>query len=90
MILTQPTTDTKGRRLQGVVVSTKMAKTAVVRVDRRVAHPKYGKYFTWSKKFKVHNPDGAAKVGDTIEFAECRPLSRDKRWIYISTVTSAA
>lgn len=77
------------RRLQGVVVSTAMQKTAVVNVDRRVAHPKYGKYFTISKKFKVHDPDGKAAVGDTIEFAECRPISRDKRWIYVSTVSAA-
>lgn len=86
---TSPSTSTKGRRLQGVVVSTKMAKTAVVQVDRRVAHPKYGKYFVMSKKFKVHDPDGAAKVGDTVEFAECRPISRDKCWIFISTVSVA-
>ena len=77
------------RLLEGVVTSAKMQATVVVRVDRRVAHEKYGKYFTLSKKFKVHNPDGKAKLGDTIEFEECRPLSRDKRWRYVATVKSA-
>ena len=66
-----------------------MAKTAVVRVDRSLPHPKYGKYFVVSKKYKVHNPDGTAKVGDTVEFEECRPLSRDKRWRYVATVKTA-
>jgi small subunit ribosomal protein S17 len=82
-------TPSTSRRLQGVVVSTKMQKTAVVKVDRRIPHEKYGKYFTISKKFKIHDPESATKVGDVVEFAECRPISRDKRWIYVSTVTAA-
>lgn len=86
--MTTPITPSKSRRLQGVVVSTKMQKTAVVRVDRRVAHAKYGKVFTISKKFKIHDPEAKAKVGDVVEFVECRPISRDKRWIYASTVTA--
>ena len=76
------------RRFQGVVTSTAMKFTTVVRVDRQVAHPKYGKYFVVSKKFKIHDPQGSAHVGDTVEFEECRPLSRDKRWRYLSTVKS--
>lgn len=87
MNTSEPTS--KVRLLEGVVTSAKMQATVVVRVDRRVAHEKYGKYFTISKKFKVHNPDGKAKLGDTIEFEECRPLSRDKRWRYVATVKSA-
>lgn len=77
------------RRLNGIVVSTAMQKTAVVRVDRRMPHPKYGKYFTVSKKYKVHDPEEVAKVGDMVEIEECRPLSKDKRWRYVSTVTPA-
>jgi small subunit ribosomal protein S17 len=88
MNVTLPLT-ASSRRLQGVVVSTAMQKTAVVNVDRRVPHSKYGKYFTISKKFKVHDPERVAQVGDTVEFAECRPLSRDKRWVYVRTVASA-
>ncbi len=88
---TSPTSAQSGaqrRRLEGMVVSTKMAKTAVVRVDRRVAHAKYGKYFTLSKKFKVHDEQGVAKLGDTIVFEETRPISKDKHWRYIKTVKS--
>lgn len=77
------------RHLEGVVVSTKMAKTAVIRIDRRVAHEKYGKYFTVSTKLKVHDETGAAKIGDLIEVEETRPLSREKRWRYFRTVKAA-
>lgn len=84
------TTLSKRRRLQGTVVSTTMAKTAVVRVDRSIPHPKYGKYFTVSKKFKVHDEKGQAHVGDVIVFEETRPISKDKRWRFIETVKAAA
>ena len=76
------------RRLTGTVVSAKMAKTVVVRIDRRVAHAKYGKYFTLSTKLKAHDETGAAKVGDTVTIEETRPLSKEKRWRYVSTVKS--
>lgn len=84
-----PAKSVQRRRLEGVVVSTKMAKTAVVRVDRRIPHPKYGKYFTRSTKFKVHDETGKAKMGDLVVFEECRPLSRDKRWRYLKTLKAA-
>ena len=88
--MTNPSTSkTKRRRLQGTVVSTAMKLTAVIRVDRQVAHPKYGKYFTVSRKFKIHDPKADARVGDTVEFEECRPLSKDKRWRYVSTLKAA-
>lgn len=77
------------RRLQGTVISTAMSKTVVVRVDRRVAHEKYGKYYTISKKFKVHDETGAAHMGDMVEIEECRPISRDKNWRYLKTIKSA-
>lgn len=86
--MTTPST-TIHRRLQGTVVSTKMAKTIVVRIDRRVAHEKYGKYFTLSTKLKAHDEQGAAKQGDVVEIEETRPLSKEKRWRYISTVKQA-
>lgn len=83
------TQQTSRRRLQGVVVSTKMKDTAVVRVDRRVADSKYGKYFNLSKKFKVHDPGHAAHAGDLVEFEECRPMSRDKHWRLVEIVKAA-
>jgi small subunit ribosomal protein S17 len=78
------------RRLQGVVVKTAMQKTAVVRIDRRIAHAKYGKYFTTSKSFKVHDENGNAHVGDTVEIEETRPLSKEKRWRYLRTIRTAS
>lgn len=78
------------RRLTGIVVSTAMQKTAVIRVDRQVPNPKYGKYFTWSKKYKVDDPESKAKVGDLIEIEECRPVSKDKCWRYRTTITPAS
>ena len=77
------------RTLVGTVVSTAMSKTAVVRIDRGVTHPKYGKRYTVSNTFKVHDPEGKAHMGDTVAFEECRPLSKDKRWRYIRTVAAA-
>lgn len=82
---------TKARRhLVGTVVSAKMAKTVVIRIERMVQHPKYGKTYMVSKKYKVHDADGKAKVGDLIEVEETRPMSTDKRWRYFKTITPAA
>lgn len=64
----------------GVVVSNKMDKTAVVTVDRRVQHPKYKKFLTRRERYKVHDEGNQCRVGDRVLIAECRPLSRDKRW----------
>ena len=88
--MTTPSSTTAQRRhLEGIVVSAKMAKTVVIRIDRRVAHEKYGKYFTVSTKLKVHDEKGAAHVGDLIEVEETRPISREKRWRYFRTVKVA-
>lgn len=65
---------------QGVVVSDKMAKTVVVKVDRVSVHPKYKKRFTVSRKYKVHDENNTAKVGDVVFFIACRPLSKDKKY----------
>jgi small subunit ribosomal protein S17 len=80
---------TKHRRLRGNAVSANMAKTVVVRVDRQVTHPKYKKKYTISKRFKVHDPEGKVHVGDLVEFEECRPISKDKRWRYVRTLNVA-
>ena len=68
------------KKFKGTVVSDKMEKTIVVKIDRRVAHPKYKKSFTVSKKYKVHDKKKQYKVGDTVTFVACRPMSKDKRW----------
>ena len=64
----------------GEVVSSKMQKTIVVAIERRVAHPVYGKMMTRSKNIKAHDEENTAKAGDLVRIAETRPLSKDKRW----------
>jgi small subunit ribosomal protein S17 len=64
----------------GVVVSSKMDKTAVVEVERTFRHPFYGKVIRATKKFKAHDEKNECAAGDLVEIMETRPLSRDKRW----------
>lgn len=65
---------------EGVVVSDKMKKTVVVRVERVFRHPFYQKVIRVAEKFKAHDELGQCKAGDRVEIAETRPLSADKRW----------
>lgn len=67
-----------GKLLVGEVVSDKMDKTIVVNVIRTLRHPIYAKIVRRHKKFKVHDEQNTAKVGDHVEIKECRPLSREK------------
>ncbi|PIR47558.1 30S ribosomal protein S17 [Candidatus Uhrbacteria bacterium CG10_big_fil_rev_8_21_14_0_10_50_16] len=78
------------RRFTGTVVSDRMDKTVVVRVDSPKMHPKYKKRYTTSKKYKVHDEENQCAVGDTVSFVECRPLSKDKRWRIVRSADSAA
>ena len=64
----------------GEVVSTRMQKTIVVEVTRRVSHPFYRRIITRRKRFYAHDEQGLAKTGDVVRIVECRPLSRLKRW----------
>ncbi len=66
---------------EGVVVSDKMDKTVVVSVETMKRHPLYGKTMRTSKKFKAHDEENRAKVGDLVRIRETRPLSKDKRWV---------
>lgn len=68
------------RTMVGVVVSDKMMKTRVVRIERQVREETYGKFVTKSNKFKIHDEDNRSKTGDLVSIVESRPLSRDKRW----------
>jgi small subunit ribosomal protein S17 len=72
----------------GVVVSDKMAKTVVVRLSRRLAHLKYGKQLTRTKRVAAHDEHGA-KAGDTVRIVETRPLSKTKRWRVVEIVQRA-
>ena len=68
------------RALVGTVTSDKMEKTVVVTVQRTTRHPLYGKVIKVSKKYKAHNEDNVAKVGDKVRIRECRPISKDKKF----------
>jgi small subunit ribosomal protein S17 len=68
------------KKFQGTVVSDKMDKTIVVKVDTVKVMAKYGKRYVSSRKYKVHDEKNQFKAGDRVVFIECRPLSKDKRW----------
>ena len=74
----------------GEVVSTKMEKTIVVEVSRRVPHPLYKRIIGKRKKFYAHDEEGTAKTGDVVRIVECRPLSKLKRWRLAEVVRRAA
>jgi small subunit ribosomal protein S17 len=80
--MNQPATQeaSRARTLVGRVVSDKMQKTVTVLVERRVRHPMMGKTVTRSKKYHAHVEDGGIALGDLVEIAECRPISRTKSW----------
>lgn len=71
---------TPKREEQGIVISDKMQKTIVVKLDRRIRHAKYGKFLTKTKKVKAHDEANTAKIGDLVLLVATRPLSKDKRY----------
>lgn len=87
------TTTTVDRNLRkervGIVTSDKMSKSITVIVERRVMHPKYGKFVKRSSKFMAHDEKGDAHVGDTVRIAETRPMSKMKRWRLVEVVERA-
>ena len=74
---------------QGRVVSDKMDKTITVSVETKKNHPIYGKRMNYSKKFKVHDENNTAKVGDIVKIMETRPLSATKRFRLLEVVEEA-
>ena len=74
----------------GEVVSTKMAKTIVVEVTRRVSHPLYRRVVKRRKRFYAHDEEGTARLGDTVRIIESRPLSRLKKWRLAEVLRRAA
>jgi small subunit ribosomal protein S17 len=73
----------------GKVVSDKMDKTIVVAVEEQKKHPLYGKLVLVTKKFKAHDENNTAKIGDIVKIMETRPLSKDKRWRLVEVVEEA-
>src|SRR5271166_3392057 len=86
-----PATVERGHRKQrvGEVIANKMAKTIIVRVERRFPHPKFKKVITGYKKFYAHDEKSEAKVGDRVRIQETRPLSKTKRWRLVEIVDHA-
>lgn len=77
------------RTLNGRVVSNKMEKTVVVKVERREKHPLYGKYVKRSTRIKAHDEENECSVGDFVTIAESRPLARNKAWTLLNVVERA-
>lgn len=73
----------------GVVVSNKMQKSIVVEVNRKMKHPKYGKFIQRSKKFIAHDENNECNIGDTVRIMETRPLSKRKNWRLVEIVEKA-
>ena len=74
---------TDKRILKGTVVSAKMDKTIVVSVERIKEHPQYRRRYRVFKKYKVHDPENKYHIGDKVVIQECRPISKDKRWVVL-------
>jgi small subunit ribosomal protein S17 len=75
---------------EGVVVSDKMTKTRVVRIERVFRHPRYQRVITRSKRLKAHDEQNGSKVGDRVLIEETRPLSKEKRWRILQVLASAS
>jgi small subunit ribosomal protein S17 len=78
----------KIKLLTGTVVSDKMNKTAVVLFERKVKHPKYGKYIKKSTKYKIHDEENKCRLGDVVTITEVRPISKDKSWKLVEVLGS--
>jgi small subunit ribosomal protein S17 len=85
----QPAERAERKVMSGTVTSTKMQKTIVVQVDRKVKHPMYEKFISQRTKLYAHDEKGEAKVGDVVELAQTRPLSKLKRWRLVRIVQKA-
>ncbi|MBO5659130.1 MAG: 30S ribosomal protein S17 [Duodenibacillus sp.] len=77
------------RTLIGTVTSDKMEKTVTVLVERKVKHPLYGKYVVKSKKYHAHDESNQCGIGDKVEIAECRPVSKSKSWTVTKVLEKA-
>ncbi|HZY41270.1 MAG TPA: 30S ribosomal protein S17 [Anaerolineae bacterium] len=77
------------KRLVGRVTSDKMQKTVVVTVESLKRHPLYNKVLRRTTKYKAHNPNDVAKMGDVVQIVEAQPMSREKRWAVEKIMTKA-
>lgn len=79
----------KRKEFTGIVISDKMMKTVIVKIMRLSKHPKYGRIMKRYNKFKAHDENNTAKVGDTVKIEETRPISKDKRFRVLEIVKKA-
>ena len=82
-------TRTPRKERTGIVVSNKMGKSIVVEVQRRVKHPKYGKFVKRSSRFMAHDQKNDCNIGDTVRIMETRPLSKNKCWRLVEILERA-
>lgn len=78
------------RVLTGTIVSDKGDKTVVVKVERRVKHPLYGKIIKRSKKYHAHDEGNVYREGETVRIEECKPISKQKTWVVVGKVGAEA
>ncbi len=79
-------TAAKKQQLRGTIVSDKMDKTVVVKVDEKKRHPKYHKTYKVSKRYKAHDAENQYHIGDIVVIESCKPLSRDKKFMVVKKV----
>ena len=79
-------TSKKSKTLKGVVISDKMAKSVVVRVDRYKKHSRYNRFYRSSKKYKAHDEKGEFHIGDKVIIKEVKPISKDKHFKVLSKI----
>jgi small subunit ribosomal protein S17 len=80
---------TNRKEKTGIVISNKMAKSIVVAVERKVKHPKYGKFVKKTSTFMAHDEKNESNIGDTVRIMETRPLSKNKCWRLVAVVERA-
>lgn len=87
---TENTTERTNRKEKtGIVISNKMSKSIVVAVERKVKHPKYGKFVKRTSTFMAHDEKNESNIGDTVRIMETRPLSKNKCWRLVQVVERA-
>lgn len=74
------------KQLQGIVISNRMQKTVVVKVERIKEHPLYKRRFKVHKKYKAHDEKGECRIGDKVIIEECRPISKEKKWRVVKKI----
>lgn len=77
------------KQLEGIVVSDKMQKSIVVRVERIKRHPLYGKVLRTAKKYHAHDEKNEARTGDRVRISECKPISKRKKWLLSKIIERA-